>query len=146
MVIQRGAPITIWGFSAPSSPVYAVLTDLVGNSTFNASGTATPDGVWAVAFPPQAGGWDWRLSVSDSPEAVACALYPFYCEGAFAEISGIVIGDVVACVRVPTPARPGSSSARPSPPPPEHGPNLNPRNARAAGGAEQHAGECGLCL
>ena len=99
MVLQRNAPVTIWGFAAPSTAVFGTLTDLVGNATFNASGVATPDGVWALTFPPQTGGYNWRLSVSDSPEAPVCALYPFYCEGAFAEITGVLFGDVIACVR-----------------------------------------------
>ena len=98
MVLQRNAPVTIWGFGEPAAPVFAVLTNVATNATFNASGTTSPDGAWSVSLPPQTGGYEWRLSVSDSPEAVNCAQYPFYCEGAFAEIGGVVFGDVLLCV------------------------------------------------
>ena len=98
MVLQRNAPITIWGYSSPSTSVFAVLTDTATNSTFNASGVASSDGVWSVFFPPQASGYQWRLSVSDSPELPQCAQYPFFCEGAFAEISDVAFGDVLMCV------------------------------------------------
>jgi sialate O-acetylesterase len=98
MVLQRNAPVTIWGFGEPSAPVFATLTNLATNATFNASGATSAGGAWSVSLPPQAGGYQWRLSVSDSPEAADCAQYPFYCEGAFAEISGVVFGDVLLCI------------------------------------------------
>ena len=98
MVLQRNAPATVWGFASPSTLAFAVLTNVATNATFNASGVTSADGVWAVTFPAQAGGYEWRISVSDSPEVVACAQDPFYCEGAFAEITSVVFGDVLLCV------------------------------------------------
>lgn len=98
MVLQRNAPVTIWGFGEPSTHVYSTLTNLATSATFNASGVASAGGTWSVSFPAQTGGYEWQLSVSDSPEVAACAQFPYYCEGAFAEIHGVVFGDVIACL------------------------------------------------
>ena len=98
MVLQRNAPATVWGFGEPAAPVFVQLTNTATNATFNASGTTTPGGSWSVTLPAQSGGYQWRISASDSPEAASCAQYPYYCEGAFAEITSVAFGDVLLCV------------------------------------------------
>ena len=98
MVLQRNAPVTVWGFGEPGQPAFATLTDVATNATFNASGVTSPDGTWSVSLPPQSGGYEWRLSVSDASEDADCARFPYFCEGAFAEIGGVVFGDVLMCI------------------------------------------------
>ena len=100
MVLQRDAPVSIWGTAQPGATVYATLTSLFTNATFNAQGAVGSSGDWVVSFPPQPAGGEWRLAVSDAPEAdpAKCDQYEYYCVGAFAEISNIAFGDVIECI------------------------------------------------
>ena len=69
MVLQRDAPVSIWGTATPGQVVYATLTSLSTNATFTSSGAVDAAGRWLVKLPPQSASSEWRLAVSDEPEA-----------------------------------------------------------------------------
>jgi hypothetical protein len=94
-----------------------------------------------LSFPPQAGGSDWSLFISDAAESSQCDSFAFYCSGVIAQLNGIAFGDVIECVGQVRPFPLLShlaSLSSPCSPPLHSSPALLP--------AEQHAGQCGLCV
>lgn len=99
MVLQRDAPVTVWGWAAPGSAVQALLANFEHNASFSAGGTAGPDGAWAVHFPPQpAGGPVSRLTLVNTPAETSvdprCFTYQFFCPGASLALV-LSFGDVI---------------------------------------------------
>jgi sialate O-acetylesterase len=100
MVLQRDAPVTVWGWATPGTSVYAYLVNAATNATLQASGVADGTGLWSVKFPAQpASGFDSRLFAATSDIDIGrCLTYQFYCSGASLSVPGIAFGDVVQCI------------------------------------------------
>lgn len=77
MVLQRGKPDAIWGWSRPGS---AVRVRIAGEG---ASGVAGPDGRWQLKFAPPATGGPYTLKVTDGRRAI--------------ELRNVMVGDVWIC-------------------------------------------------
>ena len=74
MVLQRDAPVEVWGWAAPGSAVAATLNGRTERAT------AGPDSAWSVRFPRMGAGGPHTLAVEGS--------------GARAEIRDVWVGDV----------------------------------------------------
>ena len=104
MVLQRDAPIPVWGWAAPGVTVYGAMYRPYDNSsvTINVTSTADAAGLFTLTFPPQPGNMSSSeeaeriLSVSTSPISPNCLQFQHYCRGAYFSISA-VIGDVILC-------------------------------------------------
>ena len=100
MVLQRGAPATIWGTASPGVAVTAQLFNTATNATLLASGTAGDDSVWAVTFPAQpASGFSYKFfAATSSDDFERCSLFQFYCSGASLSLYPLAFGDVIECI------------------------------------------------
>lgn len=99
MVIQRDAPIPVWGWSSPGAEIYGTLWRAGDNTTvpINTSVTANADGLFILTFPAQVGSSAYRLiAVSTAPISPSCLAFQHYCRGAYFTIS-VVFGDVILC-------------------------------------------------
>jgi sialate O-acetylesterase len=76
-VLQRGVPIPVYGFVAPSTVVDATF----GNVTLR--GTSDASGRWSVLFPALAAGGPYNLSANSSTDV--------------ALVEDVYVGDVVLC-------------------------------------------------
>ncbi len=76
MVLQREAPVPVWGRTRPDTPV---VVSFAGNK---ASTTSADDGTWSVKLPPQPAGGPFRLEV----EAAATRSF-----------SDVMVGEVWLC-------------------------------------------------
>ena len=77
MVLQRGKPNTIWGWSDPGDKV----TVQVGGSS--ASGTAAADGRWQVKIHPPATGGPYTVKIAGAKQSI--------------ELKNVLVGDVWLC-------------------------------------------------
>jgi sialate O-acetylesterase len=77
MVLQRGKPDVIWGWSQPGD---AVRVEIGENS---AAATAGPDGKWQVRIQPPAAGGPYTVKISGSQQT--------------AELKEVLVGDVWIC-------------------------------------------------
>ncbi len=76
MVLQRGKPNTIWGWTMPGQPVRVEIAGLT------ATGAAGPDGRWVVRIEPPKSAGPHTLKVSGSQSA---------------EFKNVLVGDVWLC-------------------------------------------------
>ena len=77
-VLQRDAPIPVWGFQAASTSVDVTLAGVTLSAVADASGR------WGVTFPSMGAGGPFTLSGNAST-------------GARASLEDVLIGDVVLC-------------------------------------------------
>jgi sialate O-acetylesterase len=77
MVLQRGKPDAIWGWSRPGS---AIQVRIAGEAV---RGVAGPDGRWQLKFAPPATGGPYTLKVTDGRRAI--------------ELRNVMVGDVWIC-------------------------------------------------
>jgi sialate O-acetylesterase len=82
MVLQRGKPIPVWGWTDAGAAVTASFTGLASN----ASATADAKGFFKVVFPAQP-------ATLTPVEIVVCAAAGAAC----ASLSDVLVGDVVLC-------------------------------------------------
>jgi len=81
MVLQRGVPVTLWGFAPPGT---SVVTTFAGSKFTSTAGAA--DGVWRQALPAQ--------PANAAGQAIA---FRVEATGESAAISNVVFGDVYVC-------------------------------------------------
>ena len=99
IILQREAPIPVWGWATPGVTVYGTLWFTADNTSAPINMTATADaaGLFVVTFPPQAGAASMRsIAVSTAPISPSCLAFQHYCRGAYFSITAF-IGDVVLC-------------------------------------------------
>ena len=103
MVLQRNAPIPVWGWTTPGATVFGTMWRPGNNASapINASSTADANGLFILTFPSQAGEnlnsqSERMVAVSTAPISPSCLAFQHYCRGAFFSISA-VIGDVILC-------------------------------------------------
>ena len=77
MVLQRGKPDTIWGWSRPGGPIRVQIADK------GVSGVAGPDGRWQLKFTPPATGGPYTMKVTDGRRTV--------------RFRNVMVGDVWIC-------------------------------------------------
>ncbi|WP_300543156.1 sialate O-acetylesterase [Maricaulis sp.] len=78
MVVQRGAPVRIWGEAGPGETVDVFFDGA------RRTAQAGPDGAWSVSFPAREAGGPYDIAVETGG-------------GAMAELSGVLVGDVWLC-------------------------------------------------
>jgi hypothetical protein len=78
MVLQRGAPIPVWGFLPAGTQVDATLGGAAQSATADASGR------WAVTFPPLPAGGPYELAANAS-------------SGQRELLEDVLVGDVILC-------------------------------------------------
>lgn len=82
-VLQRGAPIPVWGSTTPAATVTVTIArDTAGTSTVSAH--AGPDGVWRATLPALPAGGPYTLTAASSA-------------GTRQTVRDILIGDVFLC-------------------------------------------------
>ena len=77
MVLQRGKPDTIWGWSRPGDPI---RVQIAGKGV---SGVTGPDGRWQMTFTPPATGGPYTMKVTDGRRTV--------------RFRNVMVGDVWIC-------------------------------------------------
>lgn len=100
MVLQRDEPSNIWGWAAPSQPIYGAMMDTATNATYPASTTADATGLFVLTFPAQPAQTplhSYTVVVSTAPIAPRCILYAYSCDGASITLTNVLIGDVLFC-------------------------------------------------
>lgn len=99
MVVQRGAPITLWGWSAPGAPVFGAMRAADSNSSLFVSAQAdAASGLFRLAFPAQAAGaFDFVISSRAISDRCSQGPYLFSCAGWGLILSSVYVGDVVFC-------------------------------------------------
>lgn len=103
IVLQRDAPIPVWGWAQPGATTYGTMWHPQDNTStpINVSVTTGADGLFVLTFPPQAGvdlhaASEWEIAVSTAPTSSRCLAFQHYCSGAYFSISAVV-GDVILC-------------------------------------------------
>ena len=77
MVLQRDAPLTVWGWASPGCAVSIQIAEATATTT------ATPEGTWTATLPAMAAGGPYRLQVS-TPDTTAL-------------VKDVLLGDVWIC-------------------------------------------------
>ena len=99
MVVQRGAPIVLWGWAAPGAAVYGAMKASDSNSSLFVSAQADAgSALFRLVFPAQAAG-TFDFVVSSEPISDRCSEGPylFSCAGWGIALSPVYVGDVVFC-------------------------------------------------
>jgi hypothetical protein len=99
MVMQRNAPIVLWGWATPGASAFGAMRA----STTNASSTfvsaiADGAGLFRLAFPAQERStFDFVVSSSAISERCSQGPFLFSCSGWATTLSSVEIGDVFFC-------------------------------------------------
>ena len=103
MVLQRDAPVTIWGWGTPNTTVYGALLQTPNNTALWSSSMTDDTGLWRAQFPPQAytpawGPTFYQFYASTAPLSLPCITNtPAACNGTTANLWQLLFGDVILC-------------------------------------------------
>jgi len=98
MVMQRGAPVILWGWAPPSSGVFGAMRATTSNASTFSSTASGGDGLFRLVFPPQTeGAFDFVVSSRAIPDRCSQGPYLFSCSGWGLTLLDVVMGDVIFC-------------------------------------------------
>jgi len=100
MVVQRNAPIVLWGWATPGAPVFGSMRDTYNSnaSTFASAAADAQSGLFRLVFPAQPSGlFDFIVSSRNISERCAEGEFLFSCDGWGLLLTQVAVGDVFFC-------------------------------------------------